>query len=155
MKHRFDLSAPGMGRRHSRTPLYSLDREEPYRPSLVAWIELPEGLVVGQDVVMPEDVAAAVVHVLREALSQPAAGAPRRPDAIRVVDSVIAAQVRAAVHGTIPVTIAPTAELDGPARPTARVDAARGRARKLLRRGARVRSPRSNACSRRYVRCSR
>ena len=75
-------------------PLYLLDREKPYRPSLVAWIELPEGLVVGQGVVMPEDVDGAVGRVLREALAQPTAGAPRRPDAIRVADSIIAAEVR-------------------------------------------------------------
>ena len=50
--------------------------------------------------------------MLREALAQPAAGAPRRPDAIRVADSVIAAEVRAAVQGAIPVTVAPTPELD-------------------------------------------
>ena len=93
-------------------PLYLLDREEPYRPSLVAWLELPEGTVVGQDVVMPEDVDGAVAHVLREALTQPATGVPRRPDTIRVADAAIAAEVRAAVRGTIPVTVAPTPELD-------------------------------------------
>ena len=78
----------------------------------MAWIELPEGRVVGQGVIMPEDVDGAVAHALREALAQPAAGAPRRPDAIRVADSAIAAEVRAAVQGTIPVTVAPTPELD-------------------------------------------
>ena len=60
----------------------------------------------------PEDIDGAVGRVLREALAQPAAGAPRRPDAIRVADSVIAAEVRAAVQGAIPVTVAPTPELD-------------------------------------------
>ena len=36
-------------------PFYIHDREEPYRPDLVIWLELPEGLIVGQSLVMPED----------------------------------------------------------------------------------------------------
>ncbi len=92
-------------------PFYVLDREEPYRPKVVLWLELPEGFVVGQAVVMPEDLDGAVGRVLRTALTAPLVGAPRRPDAIRVDDPLSAAEVRAEIDGTIPVTVAPIPEL--------------------------------------------
>ncbi|MYN67405.1 MAG: DUF2384 domain-containing protein [Acidobacteria bacterium] len=79
---------------------------------MVLWLELPEGLVVGQAAVMPEDLDGAVGRVLRTALTVPLVGAPRRPDAIRVDDPVSADEVRAAIDGTIPVTVAPVPELD-------------------------------------------
>ena len=93
-------------------PFYIHDREEPYRPDLVLWLELPEGLIVGQSLGMPEDREGAVARGLRRALTQPAAGSPRRPDGIRVADAATAAEVRAEVGEAIPVTVAPTPELD-------------------------------------------
>ena len=61
----------GWGREssHSRTsrewvggslsaPFFIHDRAEPYRPCIVIWFELPDGLVVGQTVVMPRTHAA-------------------------------------------------------------------------------------------------
>ena len=93
-------------------PFFIHDRAEPYRPDLVLWMELPDGFVVGQAVVMPEDTDGAVARTLRSALTQPAVGSPRQPDLIRVADAATAAQVRAAVGGAIPVTVAPTPELD-------------------------------------------
>ena len=93
-------------------PFYVHDREEPYRPDLVIWLELPEGLIVGQSLVMPEDREGAVARGLRSALTQPAAGSPRRPEVVRVADAATAAEVRAEVGEAIPVTVAPTPELD-------------------------------------------
>ena len=93
-------------------PFYIHDREEPYRPDLVIWLELPEGLIVGQALVKPEDREGAVARGLRSALTQPADGSPRRPDGIRVADAATAAEVRAEVGEAIPVTVAPTPELD-------------------------------------------
>ena len=88
------------------------DRDEPYRPEFVVWMELPDQHVVGHAVVMPEDTEGAVARTLRRALTQPVAGSPRRPDVIRVADATIAAEVRDEVAGTIPVKVAPTPELD-------------------------------------------
>ncbi len=115
----------GWGREssHSRTsrewvggslsaPFFIHDRAEPYRPCIVIWFELPDGLVVGQTVVMPEDARGAVASALRSALTQPEVGLPRQPHSIRVPDAATAAQVRAEVAGEIPVTVAPTPELD-------------------------------------------
>ena len=75
-------------------------------------MELPDAFVVGQALVMPENTDGAVARTLRSALTQPAVGSPRRPDLIRVTDDATAAEVRAEVAGTIPVTVAPTPELD-------------------------------------------
>ena len=76
-------------------------------------MELPDAFVVGQAVVMPENTDGAVARRLRSALPQPAVGSPRRPSLIRVADDATAAEVHAEVAGTIPVTVAPTPELDG------------------------------------------
>ena len=95
-----------------QTPFFVQDREEPYRPDIVLWLELPEGSIVGQAVVTPEDTGGAVARTLRSALTQPLVGAPRRPDLIRLAADAAAAEVRAEVAGTIPVNVAPTPELD-------------------------------------------
>ncbi len=94
------------------TPFFVHDREEPYRPDVVLWVELPEGFVVGQAAVMPEDAGGAVARTLRSALTQPLVGPPRRPDLIRVADGATAVEVRAEVAGAIPVNLAPTPELE-------------------------------------------
>ena len=94
------------------TPFYIQDRDEPYRPDMVLWMELPEGFVVGQAIVNPEDREGAVARALRSALTQPSVGSPRRPSTIRVADAATAAEVRAEVGRAIPVTVAPTPELD-------------------------------------------
>ncbi len=94
------------------TPFFVHHREEPYRPDVVIWVELPEGVVVGQAVVMPDDAGGAVARTLRSALTQPLVGSPRRPDLIRVADGATAVEVRAEVAGAIPVDLAPTPELE-------------------------------------------
>ena len=92
-------------------PFFVHHREEPCRPHIVLWVELPDGFVVGQVVVMPDDTAGAVALALRGALTQPLLGPPRRPDVIRVADAATAAEVRSEVAGAIPVNVAPTPEL--------------------------------------------
>ncbi|MGD2063676.1 MAG: SEC-C metal-binding domain-containing protein [Nitrospirota bacterium] len=95
------------------SPPFSIhDRAEPYRPELAVWIEEPSGIVVGQELLPPEAVEGAVGRTLRTALERPLMGAPRQPDAIRVADAALAAEARAVVGATIPVTVAPTPELD-------------------------------------------
>ena len=93
-------------------PFFIHDRAEPYRPDLVLWMELPDGFVVGQALVVPEDTQGAVARTLRNAMTQPTVGLPRQPDVIRVADAATAAEVRAEVAGAIPVTVGPTPELD-------------------------------------------
>ena len=96
-----------------RAPFFLYDRTEPYRPSLALWLELPGGLVVGQDVIVdPEDIEGGVAWTLREAMASPMVGTPRRPDAIRVDDEATATLVRDEAGGAIPVEVAPTPELD-------------------------------------------
>ena len=93
-------------------PFFVHDRSEPYRPGFALWLELPDGLIVGRDIFGPEEAEGALARTLRDALKQPTAGRPRRPDAIRVTDAPTAAEVRAEIGWDIPVTVAPTPELD-------------------------------------------
>jgi hypothetical protein len=93
-------------------PAYILDREEPYRPDLVIWMELPDRMVVGHDLVVPEERPGALGRVLREAMRKPLVGSPRRPPAIRISDHSLVEEVRAVAGGTVPVRVAPTPELD-------------------------------------------
>ena len=93
-------------------PLFITDRDEPYRPGLVLWVDVRDGLVVGQDVVGPEDVEGALGRALVAALERPLAGPRRRPDRIRVADASLAGEVRAALGDDTPVAVAPTPELD-------------------------------------------
>ena len=85
---------------------------DPFRPEMVLWIEAPSGLVVGQQVSAPEEAAGALGRALLEAIRAPLIGPARRPDTIRVADAEDAVALRAAVGDAIPVTIAPTPELD-------------------------------------------
>ncbi len=85
---------------------------DPFRPEMALWIEEPSGLVVGQQVSAPEDAAGALGRALLEAMRAPLIGPARRPDAIRIADAGDAVALRAAVGNAIPVTIAPTPELD-------------------------------------------
>jgi len=93
-------------------PFFITDREEPYRPEMVVWMELPSGLVVGNEVIAPEQAGGAVARALAAALKRPLAGPPRWPDTIRVADASLAAEVRATIGGGTPVVVAPTPELD-------------------------------------------
>ena len=80
---------------------------------LLAWLELPEGLIVGQRLVAPGDPeAAGLGRSLLEAMEAPLVGQPRRPDRIRVAEPDLAREVRAALGDEIPVEVAPTPELD-------------------------------------------
>ncbi len=54
----------------------------------------------------------AMARTLKDALAAPAVGQPRQPDAIRVANPAIGASIGKRVAGDIPVTIAPTPELD-------------------------------------------
>jgi hypothetical protein len=93
-------------------PFFITDRDEPYRPGLVVWMDARDGLVVGQDVVRPEDTDGAVARVLLSAMERPLAGPPRRPARIRVADAAVVAEVRKVLGDDTPIEVAPTPELD-------------------------------------------
>ena len=97
---------------HVPAPFFVQDHVEPYRPDIVIWMELPNHLVVGQAVLAPGDNHGALARILRSAIVNPTVGEPRQPDAIRIANHDLADEVRAEVAGTIPVTVAPTPELD-------------------------------------------
>ena len=92
-------------------PFFVTDRDEPYRPGLVVWMDVDDGLVVAHQVVAPESAEGAVGRALAEAMERPLAGPPRRPDRIRVADARLAAEVRAVLADDTPVRVAPTPEL--------------------------------------------
>ena len=93
-------------------PFFITDREEPYRAFLVAWVEVPGGLVVGHDVVAPEDVPGSLGRTLVASMERPLTGRPRRPARVRVASASLAREVREVVGGTLRIVVAPTPELD-------------------------------------------
>ena len=93
-------------------PVHITGEEAPYRPTLLAWIELPDGLVVGNSLSKPTEERGALGRALVEAMLRPLIGAARRPSSIRVADAELADEVKTVVGDLIPVTIAPTPELD-------------------------------------------
>ena len=93
-------------------PFFVEDGPEPYRPEMVLWIEQPSDLIVGQYMAAPEEADGVLGRALLEAMEAPLSGPPRRPDAIRVANAELALESRAAVGNAIPVTVAPTPELD-------------------------------------------
>lgn len=93
-------------------PVHVTGEATPYRPTLVAWIEIPEGLVVGNGLAKPTEEHGALGRTLADAMLRPLVGAARRPSSIRVADADLADEVKAVVGDLIPVTIAPTPELD-------------------------------------------
>lgn len=78
----------------------------------MAWIELPNGLVVGHALSKPTEERGALGRALLEAMRRPLVGPARRPSSVRVANADLAAEVQEIVGDLIPVTIATTPELD-------------------------------------------
>ncbi|MCI0451771.1 MAG: hypothetical protein L0Z51_05185, partial [Candidatus Latescibacteria bacterium] len=93
-------------------PFFVTEDAEPYRVTLVVWMEQPSGLVVGQELCAADNVDGALGRALQRALQEPLGSASRRPHRLRVSDAALAAEVRAAIADSIPITVAPTPELD-------------------------------------------
>jgi hypothetical protein len=94
------------------TPFYGT-QPAPYLPELMMWIELPEGLVIGHEVIHPHGPPASFGALLNRTMSSPMVGPPRRPTRIRVSSRQLAAEVRPTALG-IEVVVGPTPELDEP-----------------------------------------
>ena len=92
-------------------PMY-ITEGEPYRPDVILWVELPEGWIVGSEVVTPTESPAVLADTLLAAMRRPMIGPPRRPDRIRVADPALAEVVRAALGPATDIRVAPTPELD-------------------------------------------
>ncbi len=93
-------------------PFRISDPNEPDRLDLIVWLEVPSDLIVGQELIDPRQPDGALSRVLRNALARPLAGPRRTPDTIRVADARLVKEVRRAVGPAIPITVAPTPELD-------------------------------------------
>lgn len=91
------------------TPFY-ITEDDPYRPEMILWMELPDGLVVGSRLIDPAGPPVSFAESLQETMDTPMVGPPRRPERVRVADKTLAAEVRA-VAREIDVVVAPTPEL--------------------------------------------
>jgi hypothetical protein len=90
-----------------RLPSYVLE-DEPYRPELVVWLEVPSGLVVGHG----DDGDGALARALHDALKQSMQGAAREPAKLRVADHADAVELRHAFGDRFDIQVAPTPELE-------------------------------------------
>ncbi len=93
-------------------PFFITDCEQPYRAQIALWLELPQGLIVGQALTAPADAEGSLGRALSAALTRPLIGPVRRPSRIRVADQDLAAEVRAIVGDGVAILVAPTPELD-------------------------------------------
>lgn len=93
-------------------PFFVTDRAEPYRMALALWLELPDEFIVGQDAVPEDERTGLVGRTLATALEQPLVGPARRPARLRVGTQALAHELRKVVGDTIPITVAPTPEID-------------------------------------------
>ena len=84
---------------------------EPHRPEIILWVQMPEELVVRFALLDPQR-PVTVSQTFFDAMGAPMVGPPRRPRRIRVADPAVATELRTAIGDRIPITVAPTPELD-------------------------------------------
>lgn len=85
--------------------------DNPVRPEMCVWMELPEGVIVALDLIDPDGPERLFGDTLVEAMADPKHGQPRRPGFVRVADEEMAAEVRR-VLPDVPVMVAPTPEFE-------------------------------------------
>jgi hypothetical protein len=85
--------------------------DEPHRPELAVWLELPSGLVVGHCVIA-QNGESALAKALKDALDRPITGTGGSPPRLRVADAGLAADVRSHFGERFSIDVAPTPELD-------------------------------------------
>ncbi len=85
--------------------------EEPHRPELALWLELPSGLVVGHCVIA-QNGESALAKALKDALGRPITGTGGSPARLRVADAGLAQDVRSHFGDRFSIDVAPTPELD-------------------------------------------
>lgn len=109
-RRRGSVSAEWVGGRFLM-PAY-VTEDDPCRPELALWLEVPAGLVVGHGVNGDENVEGTLAQALRDALVRPTRGAARIPERLRVADHGMAAELRNAFGERFAIDVAPTPELD-------------------------------------------
>ena len=77
-------------------------------PSIILWLELPRGVLVGSSLSYPE-CPVSLAESLQRTMEGPFDGEPRRPARLRVADGRMADELRSS---GIPVVVAPVPELD-------------------------------------------
>jgi hypothetical protein len=87
-------------------PLY-VTEGEPQRPELVLWLQLPEGLVVGDDMVTDPKVPA-----LAQALASAMRATGTTPSRLRVADHAMKAELVRAFGRRFEIRVEPTPEMD-------------------------------------------
>jgi hypothetical protein len=83
---------------------------EPYRVELILFLERPDDLIVGMEIVNPAE-PLSFAEVLERTIRNPLVGSPRKPTHLRVADPTLAAELRAAIPDLM-VEVGPTPELD-------------------------------------------
>ncbi len=109
-RRRGTVSAEWVGGRFLM-PAYVME-DDPYRPELALWLEVPAGLVVGHGINSDKNVEGTLAEALRDALVRPTRGAARIPARLRVADHGMAAELRNAFGERFAIDVAPTPELD-------------------------------------------
>ena len=92
------------------SPFYIME-DDPYRPEMDLCLELPEGIVVGFEILDPAQPRRSFAETLEKTMESPIEGPSRRPARVRVADEQLAADIREAMPDMV-VDVAPTPELD-------------------------------------------
>jgi hypothetical protein len=92
-------------------PVFVMEGEA-RRPEIILWLELPDELIVGCQLVDPKGPPVAFAQTLRGAMKKPMAGAPRRPERVRVAEEGLAQELHAVFGDKLDVRVAPTPELE-------------------------------------------
>ena len=92
-------------------PSFVVDEGEQFRPTAVLWIETETDVIVGSELVRPEEALEHAVDSFHLATRKPLVGAPRVPRSIRVADATLAEALRGGLSD-IEVVVAPTPEID-------------------------------------------
>jgi len=90
-----------------KTMPFYITEGDGFRPEMVVWLQLPDGLIVGHDLIAP-GVDPSVARSLRGAIKSTGV----TPKRVRVADEQLASEVRAAFGDRVDLRVAPTPELD-------------------------------------------
>ncbi|RMG42735.1 MAG: hypothetical protein D6718_13405 [Acidobacteria bacterium] len=98
---------------HRESPVLITNRDPPWHPWVVFWLELPSGKILYHDLLPPDQAEGAVAAGLRQLIADLPSSAKRRlPDRIRVETDRIAREVRAIAGSGVEIVVAPSPELD-------------------------------------------
>ncbi len=92
-------------------PSYVSGDGPPYRPSAVIWFEPESGLIVGMQLVKPDEALGRAADLFHRATDSPMMGEPRTPRSLRVATSELAQALDGRV-GDVDLVVAPTPEVD-------------------------------------------